>query len=103
MLIVVEGPHDEAAIVTGDARDIPKAVGLAGDSFMFVAGEGPELPTGEAVAVAQMEQGIDVIICDDVFLSSLAVKRKHYVGDFIAEKTVFEVAVEGTVGGVVLV
>ena len=103
MLIVIEGPHDESVIVTGDGRDIPEAVGLSGDDFVFVADEWPQLPAGQAVTVTQVEKGIDVVIGNDIFLSRFAVDRKHNVGDFVAEEPVFEVAVEWTISGVVFI
>ncbi len=68
-----------------------------------MADKWPQLPTGQAVPVPQVEERIDIVIGDDVLLSSFAVKGKHHIVNFISEEPVLEVAVEWTVSSVVFV
>ena len=70
-------------------------IGAGRHVFMFPAKQRPELPTLQPVAMAQMEEGIDVVVSYDILFPGLDVERQHDEENFIAEKAVFQMTIEG--------
>src|SRR6266478_4308700 len=88
--------------MAADGLDVAETVCLRRDRLLFVAGQGPKLPAAQAVAMPEMEEGINVIFSHHILLPAFDVEGKHDKENVVAEQPVFEVAIKGDERGVIL-
>ena len=98
----VKRPGEEATFVPGDDLRFIDDVGSDGGRLGFRANDRPGLPAVHAAAAADVEERRDEIPGDDVALAGLEPEGEEGEADFVAEKSVAEVAVEGGQGEVVV-
>src|SRR6185437_7135785 len=99
----VERPQSKPAVVAADGLDVAEAVGAVSHVLVFMPDDGPNLPAGQAVAVALADERIEIIIRHDVRFARPAIQREHDEENVIAEQVILHVPVERADGGVILV
>jgi hypothetical protein len=102
MPVEEDWPEGEAVVVTGHGLDLIETISMGSDVFVLVAGQRPELPALEGRAMAEVEEGIQVIVGHYGSLASPRVCGEHDIRDFVAEQAVSQVAIKGPVCRVVL-
>src|SRR5262249_24732098 len=65
-----------------------------GQVFVLSPEQRPELPSAQAIAVAHMENRIQVIVSDHILLAGLAIKGKQDELRFIPKETAFNASEE---------
>ena len=76
-LVEKNRPEREKLFVPADGLRFAIAVGSRGHVFVFVSRQRPELPALQCVAMAEVEEWIEVVVRDDILLARLAIKRKQ--------------------------
>ena len=77
-----------------DGLDLVEVIRSKCHAFMFVAGQGQELPAVQLVAMAQVKKRIHIIVGYQILFASFGVEREHNKKNLIVEKPVPEMAVK---------
>ena len=101
-LVKVKRPEDERFVMPRNSLGVTPMIGFGADHLVFVADEGPELPSFEAISMPQMHKRIDVVVSHHVAFSALNVDRHHHKLHFIAKKPILQMPVKGNHRGIVL-
>ena len=75
--IVLEWAHDKPGLMSRNGLHVTEPIRYSGNIFMFVAGEGPELPASESITMAYVVKRVNVIVGDDIPFPALPIERKH--------------------------
>src|SRR5437879_9903038 len=89
-LVEENRPEREKLFVPADGLHFAIAVGSHGHVFVFVSRQRPELPALQRVAMAEVEERIEVIVSDDILLARLAIKRKKKKSNLVKEQYVIQ-------------
>ena len=85
----------EKFVVAANRLGVAHGIGFVGESLVFGADDGPKLPAGQMIAVAQVEQGINIIVGNDVLFDGVRVNREHHKMNLVVKEAVAQVAVKG--------
>src|SRR5205807_2125187 len=100
-LIVEEGPQHKKLVVSANRFHIAPTVSASGYIFMFVAGQGQELPSLQSVAMPEMEQWVNVVVSHQIAFPALYVKRHHDEFHLIPKETIFQAAIKWDHGRII--
>ena len=90
-LVEEEWPEDKPFVMSRHGVNEVEAVRALRGLADLVADQRPDLPAAEQIACAEMDDGIDVVVSDDVALASAGPDGEEHEFDVIAEETVRDV------------
>src|SRR5436190_17128299 len=100
--VEIKRPEHKELVVAAHQFSVAPGIRSMRDLFMLAPHDRPELPSFESFAVAQMENGVNVIVRDEVALSRLDVNGHKDEMHFFPEQPVLECAINWEHGGVIL-
>ena len=97
----VKRKHPKIFVVSANRFDITDGIGFVSEAFVLGARDRPELPTREFIAMAKMEDWVNVIVRNDILFDRVGVNGEGDEMDVIVKEAVLERAVERQDSGVI--
>ena len=89
--------------MAGDGLDLIETICFCGDLFVLLSDQGPKLPALQSIAMAQMEEGENIVIGHYILFTGLSKNRKQDKKYFIPKEAILQMAIDRKKRGIVLI